>query len=673
MTYRRSYEGLLRAAPITVPCLVVVALFGALLVAEVGYEITSWAPAALLVLGLLGVAVATVPNPWGDVPVPVRVAVGAMAAFTAWSFLSITWSDDRGAALESANRTMLYLAILALFALWQQRERTAAIVVGAWTAVMAVGAAVVLVQVGSGPPQALELFFDGRIRSPSGYFNASAATWLMALWPAVALAASPRVPWTLRGFFAAGAVLLLPLALLSESRGSLISVPVTAVVFLVVLPGRVRHLGILGIVALAAAPAIPAALDVGDALGRQDGDPGDPMGRVLLLSIAGAFVAGAVVTALARLESLRRLRDAQVDRLRTAGRWTASGIVGAVVVAALVVAGNPVDRLDRGWETFKGGYEANAVDGGSRLTSGLGSNRYDFYRVALDEFRASPVIGEGGQSFRHAYLRDGESTETPRYVHSLPLRVLSELGLVGALLLGLVFGGVAWAGVQVLRAGTRLERTVVAAASGAVVYWFVHGSADWLWEFAGLGGPAFALMGLVCSLAPRPDPPRAARLRARGAGEISAVVAVVGLLCAVQFGPWAAAREIDSAAGVFATRPLESYTRLDRAEKLDPLSDRASLLEGSIALRYGDLDRAQEAFGQALGRVPDGQYATLQLGAIASVRGDRPRALRLLRRAVALAPRDALAIEALEVVQGGGTLDIPSLTRAILESAQEFS
>lgn len=672
MTSRRSYEGLLRSAPITVPSLVVVVLFAAFLVEDVGYGITTWAPGALLVLGLVGVAVATIPNPWGDVPVAVRVAVGAMAAFTAWSYASIGWTDDRGAALESANRTTLYLAVFALFALWQQRERTAAIVLGAWTAVMAAGAAVVLVQVGSGPPDALDLFFGGRIRSPSGYFNASAATWLMALWPAVALAASPRVPWSLRGFFAAGAVLLLPLALLSESRGSLLAVPVTAVLFLVVLPGRVRHLGILAIVAAAAAPAIPAALDVGDALQTEGGDASDPMGRVLLLSLLGALVAGAVVTALARLESLRRLREEQVQSLRRTGRLGAGALVAVLLVAGLVVAGNPVDRLDRGWETFKGGYAANATEG-NRLTSGLGSNRYDFYRVALDEFRASPIVGEGGQSFRHAYLRDGESTETPRYVHSLPLRVLSELGLVGALLLALVFGGVAWAGVQVLRAGSRLDRTIAAGAAGAVTYWVVHGAGDWLWEFAGLGAPAFALMGLICSLAPRPDPPRAARLRARGPAEITAVVVVVVSLCALQLGPWTAAREIDSAAEVFASRPLESYTRLDRAEKLDPLSDRASLLEGSIALRYGDLDRAQEAFRQALDRVPDGQYATLQLGAIASVRGDRAAATTLLRRAVALAPRDAFAREALEVVLDGGTVDIPSLTRAILQSAEEFS
>ena len=34
-------------------------------------------------------------------------------------------------------------------------------------------------------------------------------------------------------------------------------------------------------------------------------------------------------------------------------------------------------------------------------------------------------------------------------------------------------------------------------------YWVVHGSVDWLWEYPGLGGPAFALLGVAVALAGR--------------------------------------------------------------------------------------------------------------------------------------------------------------------------
>src|SRR5208282_6780207 len=98
-----------------------------------------------------------------------------------------------------------------------------------------------------------------------------------------------------------------------------------------------------------------------------------------------------------------------------------------------IAAGNPVTRVRHGWDTFKSGYAATNSSG-SRLTSGLGSNRYDFYRVALDEFAAHPLLGIGADNFQQQYLAHGRSRETPHYPHSVELRTLTETGLVGALL-----------------------------------------------------------------------------------------------------------------------------------------------------------------------------------------------------------------------------------------------
>jgi Flp pilus assembly protein TadD len=123
---------------------------------------------------------------------------------------------------------------------------------------------------------------------------------------------------------------------------------------------------------------------------------------------------------------------------------------------------------------------------------------------------------------------------------------------------------------------------------------------------------------------------------------------------------------------VYASRPFESYSRLDRASRLDPLSDQAALIKGSIALRYGDLDRARAAFQQALDRNPRGQYATLELGAIASVQGDRATAQRLLDRAVVLAPRDQNAREAARVVRAGHVVNLVTLNQRLLESGEQL-
>ena len=90
----------------------------------------------------------------------------------------------------------------------------------------------------------------------------------------------------------------------------------------------------------------------------------------------------------------------------------------------------PVTRIEAGWHSFKGGYAADSASG-SRLVSGLGSNRYDFYRVALDEFLAHPLLGIGADNFQQQYLVHGRSEETPHYPHSVELRTLAQTGLVG--------------------------------------------------------------------------------------------------------------------------------------------------------------------------------------------------------------------------------------------------
>src|SRR4051812_29280749 len=83
---------------------------------------STWYLGALVVLLVLLAAV------WAGVVAPpgraATVALGALAAFTLWSFLSITWATARGDAWDGANRTLLYLTVFALFALlpWRPSE-----------------------------------------------------------------------------------------------------------------------------------------------------------------------------------------------------------------------------------------------------------------------------------------------------------------------------------------------------------------------------------------------------------------------------------------------------------------------------------------------------------------------------------------------------------------------
>ena len=110
----------------------------------------------------------------------------------------------------------------------------------------------------------------------------------------------------------------------------------------------------------------------------------------------------------------------------------------------------------------------------------------------MGEFQDSPVVGIGAGNFATPYLRERESVEEPLYPHSLPVMVLSQTGLIGALLFG-GFLGCALAAVWLARSRrSPLGHAVAAAAVVTFAYWALHGSIDWFWEFPGLAGPAFA-------------------------------------------------------------------------------------------------------------------------------------------------------------------------------------
>ena len=341
---------------------------------------------------------------------------------------------------------------------------------------------------------------------------------------------------------------------------------------------------------------------------------------------------------------------------------------------------------------------AQSSQSGSRLVSGLGSNRYDFYRVALDEFKAHPLLGIGADNYAQQYLRHGRSLETPHYPHSVELRTLAQTGLVGGLLALVGLTAALWAAMQAMRSDDPLGRYVAAAALAGFGYWVVHGSVDWFWEFAGLGAPAWALLGLSCALAPR-QPPVSAELAPRqpqtsavsaprrrstparnrwagNRGQVAVVllVAVGALLAAASLAaPWLSQLEVQSAARVWPAAPGKAYARLNDAASLNPLSDAPYVVAGSIALRLGEVNRADHEFRLALQRVPGDAYATLERGAIASSAGHRAQALVLLERAVQLNPRDALAQQALALARRGQRVDVGELNRSILREAQQLS
>jgi tetratricopeptide (TPR) repeat protein len=631
---------------------------------EAGFYPTAWYAAALFVLGLLAASLFALGLPHG-VPKPVLAALALLAAYTAWSYLSITWASQQGPAWDGANRTAMYLTILALFALWPFDARGAMSVLGLLGLGIA-GLGLVELLKADAAAEPAGYFIDVRFSEPAGYMNANVALWTTGLLPCLFMASRREVHPLLRGLALGGAGLLAGLGLLGQSRGWALALPLAVALFLVICPGRVRLLAATAAVAAAALAVSGPALAVHDDYSPETLD-------ALLSDATGAILLAAAVLALAGIAA--GLLDRRVEPGPRAARaigWAAVALVALVLVGGGAVyaatEGSPTGRIGDAWDDFKEGGEGPQA-GGSRFSGG-GTNRYDFWTVAWDAFGDRPVRGMGAENFQEEYLLHGESGEQPRYAHSLELGVLSQTGLVGALLL---FGALAaaLAGALGARAAPPAGRAAAAAGVALFAYWLLHASVDWFWEFPALTGPGLAGLGLACALAPRGEAraaPGGSRTQRRAG--IAVAGAAVAVLAASYLLPWLAELEIDRAAETWRADPDGAFRRLERAEDLNPLAARPALTAGTIALRVGRMEKARQEFAEALEREPRNVYALLELGAIAAVQGDRRAALRLVGRANSLSPRDEDLRDALRRLEENRPLALSGLNKRILERAR---
>ncbi|MDX6478735.1 MAG: hypothetical protein QOG29_1322, partial [Gaiellaceae bacterium] len=254
--------------PLLLPGFLAFAVFVVWAVAEAGYATTTWYPGTLFIVILAAVTLAGVP--FARPSRLVAASLGFFAAFTAWSFLSIAWAQVKGDAWDGANRTLLYLVVYAFFVLVPWRPLTVAVLIGAYSlAVGVIGVTVLTLAARAHDPS---LYFQlGRFASPSEYQNANCALFLAALTPALFLAASRATPVVVRALMLANCAVLLELALLTQSRASLVALPIVLLVYLALVPDRARGLLVLAAAGAAAALYSGRLLDVYSALEHDQG------------------------------------------------------------------------------------------------------------------------------------------------------------------------------------------------------------------------------------------------------------------------------------------------------------------------------------------------------------------------------------------------------------------
>ena len=605
---------------------------------EGGFEPVVWYPGGMFLLGLLG-ASALALGRLTRRPGLTGAAWVACALFAAWCYVSILWAGVEGDALEGANRTLVYVATFGVFAVPAWKAGGGALVLGLFsTGVAVVGLAELIATADLISPDLA--FLDGRFLPPTGYHNATAALFLFAFWPAAALSSRRELNPFARGALMAVAGVLLELAILPQSRGAAIALAVAALVYVIAMPRRLRAVLWLIPTVIAAALAAGPLLEVYDALQAGTGaeEAVDGALRSVLISLVALLCIG---SALAFVD--RRI-EIGARAVRIASRATGA-VAAAVAVAAVAIAlasvGNPATWAGDRWQDFKGGYEATGFET-SRFTGSLGSDRYDFWRVSMAEFADAPVRGMGMDNFAAEYLLDRDSQEEPRHPHSLPVKILSQTGVVGAFLFGTFLLLAIAAAVRRRRAAlTDLGATVSAAGLTGFAYFAVHASADWLWTFPALAAAAFAWLAIAGRVEAGDAPTRATALPrpARAAVTAAGGVALVAAL-AILAVSYLSVAETQRATSEWRDDTEGALDRLDRAAELNPLTDRPAMLAGAISIESDDLDGAGEHFAAAIERNPSNWYAALQLGAIASVRGDWREAKVRMRTALRLNPSD---------------------------------
>ena len=583
------------------------------------------------------------------------IAVGLFAGYVAWSYLSMTWAQYPGIALDGSNRALLYLLIFTLLTAlpWTRETILGALLLFAGG--VGVVGIVLMVRLASGA-NVTALFFGGRLVAPTGYINSTAALFTMNTLVCIVLSTRRRLPGPVRGLLVAFAAVSLQLATIVQSRGWLFTLPIIALVAIVIVPDRLR------VAAAAVIPVIATLIPVRRLLHVYQSGPSDPLralaihaARPALAMCVGAFVLG---TLLAWADSLYRGRGlGRTQRLALGTALAVVGVAGVLAGGLVVSKGDPFGFISRQWHGFA---HAEAVYGSSHFTD-VGSGRYDYWRVALHAFERHPIGGLGQDNFGDYYLTLRKTGEEPSWTHSLELRLLAHTGIVGFLLFGGFLVAALKAAARTRRHGDADARLLAGALLLPLVVWLIHGSLDWFWEVPALTGPALGFLGAAGGLGtalgiapalgaapagvPRavpaevpetsaepplaPEPPPA-RPRRRVPRFVAIAVGLVVLACltVVLAFPYLSAHEVQVASRADATNPSAALDDLRLAAKLNPLSSDPGRLAGAIALRNGRWTLALRQFRKSLSAEPGGWFSWLGAGLAESALGEPEQAHR---------------------------------------------
>jgi O-Antigen ligase len=406
---------------------------------------------------------------------------------------SALWSHAEDRALVEFDRALLYLLLLLLFGLlhrrrWRMPWMMRGLAAGSLVACTVSLVTRVLPRVWPISPGVA----NNRLSYPITYWNALGILASIGILLMLGIASNPGESRIGRALAAAGIPVAATTLFLTFSRGAIVALLIGLVAFLVIS----RSSTLVG-AALAAVPPTAIALVVtyhANLLATLN--PTTPaavlQGHKVAIVVGLAALAAAIIRLL--VGPLDRWLADSRPRLTVRPGVRRGGIAAilAVLVVAAIAAGGPA-WISRQYRTFIKGAPVSTADLRQRLTNPSNDNRTDNWRAALKGFTSAPVGGTGAGTYQFSWYRyrrlQGLNVVD---AHNLYLQTLSELGVVGLLLL---VGTLAAILVALARRIRGPNRVVYAALFSAVVAWAVHSGLDWDWQMPVVTAWVFAVGG----------------------------------------------------------------------------------------------------------------------------------------------------------------------------------
>jgi O-antigen ligase len=582
-----------------------------------------------------------------------RALLIVLAAFAAWTALSMSWTESEERTAIELARTLTYLGVFAVALAVQREGRWRHLLNGVTTGVAGVCAIAVLSRLEpTWFPEVVTGRFvvgiqiESRLAYPLNYASGLGAFAGIAAPLCLAATASART--TIGQGLAAAALPIVALTMwLTASGLSVGLLAVTLAIFFVLAPDRLPKLITL-LIAAAGSTLLFLAVEQRDALDRgldtaAAQREGGELELLILLVCVGVAFAHVGIGLAAR--NAKRPSWMRVSRPVLTGAAIAIVLVAAPVAVA---AGLPAELSDR-WEEFKGEDEDEGGDGaresrGNQLLNLSGSGRYQFWEAAVDANEAEPLTGIGPGTFEFWWSRNGSYAGFIRDAHSLYLETLGELGIVGfVLIVGFSLAALIIGAVRCLRAPPDLRLCLAAAVAGCAA--FVGGAmVDWTWEI-GVFGLVLMVLAAIAVAGGRPAAVRRGGAEPpwqRWAGRAAvAAVSLVAIFAIVR--PLAGSRAItDSQEDVARGDLRAALAKADDATEIEPYAATPYLQKALVLERLGRLEPAANAARRATRKESTNWRTWLVLSRIEAEAGNARAAVDAYLEGRRLDPRSGI-------------------------------